>query len=126
LAGHYFKSVLYQFLKSCFWGFLGWTICAYIWQAGQIGAILLAHGLSFIFVVSNFLVVHNFRDQSCKRFYRQFYIVLSVRFFLVIVALVVILETTKFHQIYFTVSFIISYILHSVIEVISINKMLEN
>lgn len=55
----------------------------------------------------------------------KFYGALGVRFIVVLVALVVVLETIKIHQIYFTVSFIISYIFHSVIEMILINKLLE-
>ncbi|PAU95684.1 hypothetical protein CK503_01080 [Aliifodinibius salipaludis] len=81
--------------------------------------------LSFVFVGSNFFVIKGVKTEKSAKFITRYYISLGLRFLLVLVALVVILKTTKIHQIYFTVSFIISYIFHSVIEIISINKLLE-
>jgi len=88
-------------------------------------AALFAYMLSFLFVGSNFYVIRNIRGEDHSSFYRQFFITLAVRFVLIIALLILILETIKIHQIYFTVSFIISYIFHSIIEVISINLLLE-
>jgi len=81
--------------------------------------------LSFIFVASNFFVVRHIRKKPHKIFYRRFIISMAVRFIFVLTVLLLVLKVTKFHQIYFTVSFIISYILHSVIEIILINKILQ-
>ena len=81
--------------------------------------------LSFLFVGSNFFVIKRIKTEKSSNFITRFYLSLGIRFLLVLVALVVIYETIKIHQIYFTVSFIISYIFHSVIEIISINKLLE-
>ena len=81
--------------------------------------------LSFVFVGSNFFVVKRIKTDKSSIFFIRFYVSLGLRFFLVLVALVMILKTIKIHQIYFTVSFIISYIFHSVIEIILINKLLE-
>ncbi len=81
--------------------------------------------LSFLFVGSNFFVIKRIKTEKSSNFITRFYISLGVRFLLVLVALVVILKTIKIHEIYFTVSFIISYIFHSVIEIILINKLLE-
>lgn len=89
------------------------------------GELALAYLLSFLFVASYYPVLRNFRNKRHKIFYRRFWTILSLRFVFVIIMLVVILMVTKFHQIYFTVSFIILYILHSVIEIILINKILQ-
>lgn len=88
-------------------------------------ALLLSYLLSYLFVVSNFLVVGKIGLNDHKKFYRLFLISLAVRFLFMIAALIFVLEVIKIHQIYFTVSFIIAYIFHSVIEIIFINKILE-
>jgi hypothetical protein len=89
-------------------------------------AVVTGYLLSFLFVGSNFWVIQKIKKTDVSKFYWQFFISLGIRFTLVIVVLIMILRTTEIHEIYFTVSFIISYILHSVIEIISINKILES
>ena len=106
--------------------FLFLLIGGYLGGLPHIDAILLGYLLSFFFVGSNYLVVHKTEKWKESDFYRLYFISLAARFVLVITALLVVLLTTKFHQIYFTVSFIISYILHSVIEIISFNKNIRN
>ncbi|WP_171032773.1 ATP synthase subunit I [Fodinibius saliphilus] len=86
---------------------------------------IIANLLSFFFVGSNFFVFKKIREDSSDSFYRKFYLSFGLRFLFVIAALVVALKAIKIHQIHFTVSFIFSYIFHSVIEIISINKILE-
>ncbi|MDX1587020.1 MAG: hypothetical protein R3222_09755 [Balneolaceae bacterium] len=81
--------------------------------------------LSYLFVSSNFFTVRYLQLDDHKKFYRIFLISLAARFILVIAALIFVLEVIKIHQIFFTVSFIISYIFHSVIEIIFINQILE-
>lgn len=113
--------------------FLGYSVAAFIVLLigihGLFGAQLLgpatAYTVSFLFVASNYFVVRKIKEDSDNGFHRQFFITLSLRFILVIIALIVILKATKFHEINFTVSFIISYIFHSAIEVHSINKIIE-
>jgi hypothetical protein len=88
-------------------------------------AILLGYALSFIFVGSNFFVVRKIHGTAHPTFFKYFLVSIGVRFALVLAGVVTVLIATKIHQIYFTVSFIISYIFHSAIEIISINKLLE-
>ncbi len=88
-------------------------------------AVTVGFVLSFLFVGSNFFVIKRIKTEKSSNFITWFYLSLGVRFLFVLVALVVILKTTKIHEISFTVSFIISYIFHSVIEIILINKLLE-
>lgn len=84
-----------------------------------------AYLLSYLFVGVNLIVIENFDSESYKVFYRRFLLSMALRFVLLLAALILILQMIKFHQIFFTVSFIISYILHSVIEIISINQLLQ-
>ena len=88
-------------------------------------AFSVAFLLSYLFVASNFITVRNLDLDDHKKFYRIFLFSLAARFLLMIAALIFVLEVIKIHQIFFTVSFIISYIFHSVIEIIFINKILE-
>lgn len=88
-------------------------------------AIVLGYLLSFLFVGSNLLVVRKLDLEDHQRFYRIFFISVSLRFILVVASIVFVLKMIKIQQIYFTVSFIISYIFHSIIEIIFINKILK-
>lgn len=88
-------------------------------------AFTLAYLLSYLFVASNFIAVRNIDLDNHKKFYRIFLISLAVRFVFMIGAVIFVLAVIKIHQIFFTVSFIISYIFHSVIEIIYINQILE-
>lgn len=113
--------------------FLGYSLIAFLILLGitsflgreYYGAASIGFLLSFLFVGSNLFVIKRIRKEKSSNFITRFYLSLGIRFLLVLVALVMILETIKINQIYFTVSFIISYIFHSVIEIISINKLLE-
>ena len=89
-------------------------------------ALLLGYLLSFLFVASNFFVIRQIDTEGQKKFLKHFFGSLVARFVLVLSAFALVLVAIKIDQILFTVSFIISYILHSVIEVIFINKILEN
>ena len=101
------------------------TVGIFILAQLSIYPFLCAYLLSYIFVGSNFLVMRKIKLDDNKRFVRIFGISLAVRFLLVLAALVIGLKTINNHQIFFTVSFIISYICHSVIEIIFLNKILQ-
>ncbi|TYP95011.1 hypothetical protein LX73_0305 [Fodinibius salinus] len=120
-----YKTVVIQFLIYSGIAFFILLVCVYGFIGAQLWAPVAAYVLSFLFVASNFFIVRKVKKGSGNGFYRQFFVTLSLRFILVIIALVVILKATEFHKINFTVSFIISYIFHSAIEVHSINKIIE-
>ncbi len=88
--------------------------------------LLTGYLLSFLFVASNFLLIRKIDLENHKKFLTLFIVSITVRFVLVLVGFALVLTYVKIDQILFTVSFIISYILHSVIEIIFINKILEN
>ena len=82
--------------------------------------------LSFLFVLSNFFVVKRLNMDEHGEFLKVFFASLAIRFVLVLTCFATVLALLKIDQILFTVSFIISYIFHSIIEIIFINKILEN
>lgn len=96
-----------------------------LWGAEALVAALAAYLLSFSFTGSNYLVIKKIGTDDQKRFYRIFLVSLALRFALVLAAFIFMLKLVKIHHIYFTVSFIISYIFHSVIEIIFLHKTLE-
>ncbi|SHE39906.1 hypothetical protein SAMN05443144_101217 [Fodinibius roseus] len=120
-----YRNIVYTFLRWSILTLAGTLCYSFLWAPSHMGEMALAYLLSFLFVASYYPVLRNFREARHKIFYRRFLTVLALRFVFVLIMLVVILMVTKFHQIYFTVSFIILYILHSVIEIILINKVLQ-
>lgn len=119
------KHYLGRFSKISFLTFCGFFLLGLFAGASFVFAFSLAYLLSYVFVTSNFIVVRNLDLNDHKKFYRIFLFSLAARFILMIAALIFVLEVIKIHQIFFTVSFIISYIFHSVIEIIFINQILE-
>ncbi|NGP86864.1 hypothetical protein [Fodinibius halophilus] len=120
-----FRGILYRFLSLSAMAFFFVMVAGYMLAKEALALVIIANLVSFIFVGSNYYVVKKIRQDSADSFYRKFYLTFGLRFLLVIAALVVVLKAIKIHQIHFTVSFIFSYIFHSVIEIISINKILE-
>jgi hypothetical protein len=75
-------------------------------------------------VVLHLLIVFKIKHIGHSNFFRIYYGGLLLRFLILISLMIFILVLTKIDQISFTVSFIISYILHSVVEIILLNKEL--
>lgn len=90
------------------------------------GGILGGYLLSFLFVLSNFSLLSRMNLEEHKKILKRFFITIFGRFAMVLIAYAAVLLFVNINQIFFTVSFIISYIFHSVIEIIFINKILEN
>ena len=65
-------------------------------------------------------------DKTDITFLRHYYVSLLLRFLLVCFLFIFILIMIKIDEFSFTVSFIISYLFHSVNEVIFLNKKLSN
>lgn len=92
----------------------------------EAGGLSGGYVLSFLFVASNYIVVRRIGLDDQKKFLKLFFASLIVRFLLVLACFISVLAFIHISQILFTVSFIISYIFHSIIEIIFINKILEN
>jgi len=88
-------------------------------------------GWSAGYFLGLFAVVIHFISSAINKsaeqnFLRVYFISLFIRFLTVCLLFIMIITTTKIHEFSFTVSFIISYIFHSVNEVIFLNHKLTN
>jgi hypothetical protein len=88
-------------------------------------AIISGAILSSIFIVSSGWVLHTFRKAENSLFMQVFFFSMVIRFVLVLLLFSILLGLTKIDKIYFTVSFIISYLCQSITEMIFINKILQ-
>jgi len=80
-----------------------------------------------LFAVAIHLVTTLFTDDKTDiTFLRYYYVSLFLRFLTVCFLFIFILTLIKIDKFSFTVSFIISYLFHSVTEVIFLNKKLSN
>jgi hypothetical protein len=114
--------------KFSVWGgilFIVAVVITVVQASGTLMIMSTAYVLSFIFVGSNFLVIRNIESPNKRKFFWIFGGVFTLRFLSVVGAIILGLNLLNNHQIFFTISFIISYICHSVIEIIFITKILE-
>ncbi len=84
-----------------------------------------AYVLSFVFVGSNFWIIRRIKLKDHAHFTRIFYATLAWRFILVLAAFILFFEISGREQIFFTVSFLISYICHSILEIAAIKRILK-
>lgn len=87
-------------------------------------AVLSGVLLSAIFVCSSAWIFEAFQHAENALFLKIYFFSIALRFLLVLLLFGVLVGTTKIDEIYFTVSFIISYLCQSVTEMIFINKIL--
>ncbi len=89
-------------------------------------SVLAGFGLGFIFVLTSAWVHSKFLHLEEERFTKFFYRSILIRFFFIVIFLIIILSLSKIDELYFTVSFIISYLYNSVAEMILFNQTLTN
>ena len=70
-------------------------------------------------------ILEAFWDTEWNQFNKIFFFSLIGRFVVVVLVLIILLGATKIDEIYFTVSFIISYLCYSITEMIFFTKILE-
>ncbi len=90
-----------------------------------IGSSLLGFLVSFVFVLSSAWINERLIDSENGAFKEVFIFSMFIRFIFVIGVLIFFLKMEKIDEIFFTVSFIISYLYHSVTEMILFNKLLH-
>ncbi len=117
--------MLNSFLKAQLFFLIPLTLLFFILAQGDFKAVLFGFGLSFFFIASSIWIIQRFWNAGEKTFFRAFMISLPIRFVLVLIAFAILVSSTKIDEIYFTVSFIISYLCHSITEMIFINKFLK-
>jgi uncharacterized membrane protein len=81
--------------------------------------------LSSIFVSSSAWIFDAFKNAPNRVFIKVFFFSTFIRFLLVLALFGILVGVTKIDEIYFTVSFIISYLCQSLTEIIFINKLLQ-
>ncbi len=81
--------------------------------------------LSLLSVLVSSWIIERFWEAEFNQFNKIFFFSLFIRFIVVVGVLALLLGVTKIDEIYFTVSFIISYLCHSITEMIFFNKILQ-
>lgn len=105
---------------------LPFLVILFYWaEKSQFFAAVLAYLLSLFFVISSTLIVDKFWQSTESVFFKAFMLSIPIRFFIVLTTFALLLLLTKIDEIFFTVSFIISYLYHSITETIFINKILK-
>ena len=98
----------------------------FFWMGTAQGfAVLAGVLLSSLFVDSSAWVFETVQKLENEQFIKVYVFSIFIRFVLVLLIFGILLATTKIDEIYFTVSFIISYLCESVTEMIFINKILQ-
>jgi hypothetical protein len=101
-------------------------IVAYLLTGDETVAWLTGYSLGLFAVLIHLFTTLLSKNVSDRHFSNTYFFSLFVRFLIVCVIFTAILIMTKIDEFGFTVSFIISYIFHSVNEVIFLNRKLSN
>jgi F0F1-type ATP synthase assembly protein I len=86
---------------------------------------IVGYLLGFLAVLLHLFVVLFTGKLDDESFLYMYYTGIVLRFLIVLALFITLLAVTEIDQIAFTISFIISYIPHSVIEIILINKLID-
>ena len=101
------------------------VVLSFVLDKDLLWSMAIGYILSFVFVFSSTFLVWKFWNKGDELFLKVYFLSLPLRFVVVLTAFGLILWLTKITQIYFTVSFIISYLFESVTELIFIHKTLQ-
>ncbi len=115
----------YTRIATLLFAFLNLLI-AYLLTGEEVTAWLIGYLLGLFAVVIHFFTSMLTNRREDEKFVNTYYISIFTRFLIVCALYVAIIIMIKIDEFSFTVSFIISYIFHSVIEVIFLNQKLSN
>jgi len=101
------------------------VVLFFVIEKFELFAVATGFLLSFLFVISSTLIINKFWKREEPTFLKAFIFSIPIRFFIVLSVFIILLVITKIDEIYFTVSFIISYLYHSITETIFINNILD-
>ncbi|MEX0944039.1 MAG: hypothetical protein WDZ38_00110 [Balneolaceae bacterium] len=110
-------------MSTLVFALLNFTI-AYLLSGEEFYAWLLGYSLGLFAVFIHFFTSLITNSKEGTKFLKMYYLSLVIRFLIVITIFIAIMTMIKIDEFSFTVSFIISYIFHSVIEVIFLNQKL--
>lgn len=99
---------------------------AFILPSEMTGGWIAGYLLGLLAVLLHFVASVFTGNATEDRFFRLFYFSLIIRFLLILALFIILVFSEKFEQLSFTVGFLISYIFHSVNDVILLNKKLTN
>ncbi len=95
-----------------------------ILELDQSIGILSGVALSLGSILVSAWVIDSFFEREWSAFSKAFFLSIIGRFIFVLIIFAILLGATKIDEIYFTVSFIISYLCYSMTEMIFFNKIL--
>jgi len=107
-------------------GLFLFVMISLILPSGSVTGWYAGYGIGFLAILLHFITSifsDNWSDKQFFSFYTPF---MFLRLLLVLAVFLMLLILEKFDQFSFTVSFLISYIYHSVINIILLNKELTN
>jgi len=87
--------------------------------------LILGALISSISILVSAWVIDTFWEREWGQFNKVFFFSMVGRFLIVLIIIIILLGVTKIDEIYFTVSFIISYLYNSITEMILFNKILD-
>lgn len=120
------RSVPASFKISLLTGFIVLILPAFLFSGISLSAWGIGYSLGLATVLLHLATSFVSEKVGGNKFIGYYYFGLFVRFLLVCFIFIFLLATTKIDEFSFTVSFIISYIFHSVNEVIFLNQELSN
>ncbi|MFP8488044.1 hypothetical protein ACKGJO_03005 [Gracilimonas sp. Q87] len=100
------------------------SITFFLIGSGEGVAVLSGTLLSGVFVVSSAWVFETYQYAENSVFTKIYFISVGVRLIVILTLFGILLGITKIDEIYFTVSFLISYLCQSVTEMIFLNKII--
>ncbi|MEQ9310340.1 MAG: hypothetical protein RLN90_12870 [Balneolaceae bacterium] len=101
------------------------SISFFLLPLNQALGLVLGTFISTISILVSAWVLDTFWDSDWDKFNKIFLFSLVGRFLVVVIIIAILLGVTKIDEIYFTVSFIISYLCNSITEMIFFNKILD-
>lgn len=117
----------YSLARKLFAGLvLFFLIVGALWPGELRSGWFAGYGVGLLTILLHFATSYFSGKWYKKRFFLLYVSAIIVRFLIVLGIFIVLLIMEKFDQFSFTVSFLISYICHSVINIILLNKELTN
>lgn len=98
---------------------------SFLVPAGSQGGILAGYALGFLAFLLHLATGFLTRKLDNDQFFKVFFLSLTVRFLVILGLFILLILSEKFEQLSFTVSFLISYIFHSVTDMIFLNDQLS-
>lgn len=104
-------------------GLLLWLSAALLPLDIDVTGLLTGYFLGLLAVLMHYMIIWFTRNLEHELFFMFYYLSVFLRFTAILILFTLLLVLVNIEQISFTLSFIISYIFHSVIEIIFLHKI---